>query len=203
VAAWRAIPTDEQIVWPCDVRGEPLPELPPLAEHWLRHWKRRLMARTDARRSRAWWSLFRTEGAAADAPRVVWADFGRRPRALVLATGHPAVPLNTCYVARCPTLDDARALAAILNSSIAAAWLHVLAEPARGNFRRYLGWTMARLPLPRDWPRARRLLAPRVAELEQRLDLDDIPPAELTRAVLRAYGLQPRAVAPLIAWTTP
>ncbi|MHB1863441.1 MAG: Eco57I restriction-modification methylase domain-containing protein [Gemmatimonadaceae bacterium] len=203
VAAWRAISTDEQIVWPCDARGEPLRELPPFAAHWLGHWKRRLMARTDARGSRAWWSLFRTEGAAADAPRVVWADFGRRPRALVLAAGHPAVPLNTCYVARCPSLDDARALAAILNSSIAAAWLHVLAEPARGNFRRYLGWTMARLPLPRDWPRARRLLAPRVAELDERPDLDDIPPAELTRAVLRAYALQPRALAPLIAWTTP
>lgn len=127
VLAWRPIPTDEQIVWPCDAGGAPLQELPPLAARWLGHSKRQLVARTDVRRSRPWWSLFRTEGAAADAPRVVWADFGRRPRALVLAVGHPAVPLNTCYVARCPSLDDARALAAILNSSLAAAWLHVLA----------------------------------------------------------------------------
>lgn len=78
----------------------------------------------------------------------------------------------------------------------------MLAEPARGNFRRYLGWTMARLPLPQDWPRARRLLAPLVADLDERPDLDDIPPAVLTHAVLRAYGLHPRTVAPLIAWTT-
>ncbi|OYV73924.1 MAG: hypothetical protein B7Z72_01400 [Gemmatimonadetes bacterium 21-71-4] len=203
VAAWQAIPTDEQIVWPCNARGEPLQKLPPLTAYWLGRWKRHLMARTDARRSRAWWSLFRTEGAAADAPRVVWADFGRRPRALVLAAGHPAVPLNTCYVARCPSLDDARALAAILNSSLAAAWLHVLAEPARGNFRRYLGWTMARLPLPRDWPRARRLLAPLVAQWDEQPDRDGVPPATLEQAVLKAYGLHPRAVAPLIAWTAP
>ena len=43
---------------------------------------------------------------------------------------------------------------------LVGAWLGILAEPARGGFHRYLGWTLALLPLPRDWPAAVRLLAP-------------------------------------------
>ncbi|HUX34909.1 MAG TPA: DNA methyltransferase [Gemmatimonadaceae bacterium] len=200
---WRVIPTAECVIWPHDARGVPLATLPPRATRWLARYKRRLLARSDARGGPVWWSLFRTEGAACDAPRVVWADFGRRPRALVLPSGNRAVPLNTCYVARCVDLDDARTLAAILNSVVAAAWLHALAEPARGGYRRYLAWTVARLPLPRDWPHARRLLAPLVADLEARGDRDDIPPAVLARAVLQAYRLRHRDIAPLLAWSAP
>lgn len=38
--------------------------------------------------------------------------------------------------------------------------LDALAEPARGGFRRYLGWAVARLPIPHDWARAREPHAP-------------------------------------------
>ena len=126
-----------------------------------------------------------------------WADFGRVPRAAVLAAGDPAVPLNTCYVARCPGLDDAYALAAVLNSPLAAAWLGAIAEPARGRFRRYLGWTMALLPLPSNWPCARALLAPLGAR-----GAAGEPPAEvaLLEAVTLAYGLRLRTVRPLLDW---
>jgi Eco57I restriction-modification methylase len=199
---WRVRPGAQAIIWPHDAAGLPLRELPPRAARWFAGYRRRLVQRSDARRTRAWWSLFRTEGAAHEWPRVVWADFGRRPRAVVLPAGHDAVPLNTCYVSRCAELDDARALAAILNSSLAAAWLGALAEPARGGFKRYLAWSMARLPLPRDWAHARRTLAPLVAESDGRPDTEGVPQRTLDRAVHAAYGLKPATLEPLLTWST-
>jgi Eco57I restriction-modification methylase len=190
----------DHIVWTCDQRGTPLAELPQRAARWLGRYKHRLRSRSDARNARRWWALFRTDGAACDVPRVVWADFGRRPRAAVLAAGDRSVPLNTCYVVRCADLADAYTLAAVLNSAIAAAWLNVLAEPARGGFHRYLAWTVARLPLPSDWPHARRTLAPLVGTLYERPDQHGIPQRVLTDAVLRAYRLPRQALAPLLDW---
>jgi hypothetical protein len=122
---------------------------------------------------------------------------GRELHALVLDRGDTTVPLNSCYVARCPTLDDALALAALLRSPIAAAWLSALAEPARGGYSRFLGWTVSLLPLPRDWPRARAILAPVGA-----LVADGSPhdARALLRAALDAYALRPADVRPLLAW---
>ena len=202
VTPWRAGTGAECIIWPYHANGTPLSELPPLAARWIGRHRRRLLARADARGSRIWWTLFRTESAAADTPRVVWADFGRRPRAAVIPAGSDTVPLNTCYVARCADIEDARTLAAILNSPVAAAWLHALAEPARGGFRRYLAWTIARLPMPRDWAGARRILAPIAADLERQRDPEGVSPSLLANAVLRAYGLRRGDVAPLLAWST-
>jgi hypothetical protein len=122
---------------------------------------------------------------------------GRTPRALVLREGDRTVPLNSCYVLPCSELTDALAIAAILNSTIAAAWLGVLAEPARGGYRRYMAWTVSLLPLPRDWAGARALLAP----LAERGSFGE-PPAigELDAAVLRTYHVRPADVAPLLTW---
>ena len=184
-------------MWTHAPTGLPLPALPPAAVRWLAPWRRRLTARADLRGTRAWWSLFRTEGATASSPRVVWSDFGRSPRAAVIAAGDPTVPLNSCYVLACPDLDDALALAALLNSRLAAAWLNAIAEPARGGWHRYLGWTMSLLPLPSDWARARSILAP----LAERAACDSAPTdAELLDAVCRAYRLKRVDVAPLLAW---
>lgn len=196
--AWtRASAAPDAIVWTHDRRGVPAPELPAETQSWLQRWRRRLEMRADGRGGR-WWALFRTEAAASDRARVVWGDIGRTPRAVVLPAGDPTVPLNTCYVVRAPSADDAHALAALLNSRVASAWLGVLAEPARGGYRRFLGWTCARLPLPRDWPRARALLAPL-----GRAGAGGQAPADatLTHAVLSAYGVEPEHVAPLLAWS--
>ena len=107
------------------------------------------------------------------------------------------MPLNSCYVLPCADPADAQALAALLNSTLAAAWLGALAEPARGGYRRYLAWTVALLPLPRDWPRARALLSP----LAERAARGEEPAAgELDAAVLRAYRVRPADMAPLLAW---
>ena len=164
---------------------------------WLAPWRTRLAGRSDSRSGARWWSLYRTESAAADVSRVVWSDFGRTPRAAVLPAGLRAVPLNSCYVARCAEPDDAPALAALLNSALAAAWLALVSEPARGGYHRYLGWTMALLPLPRDWERARDILAPMALRAATGLPPE---PSELLDAVIRAYRVRPADMAPLLAW---
>jgi hypothetical protein len=172
------------------VDGGPLAKLPAGLTKWLAPHRRALIARSDARNAARWWSLFRTEAAAFDKPRVGWADIGRRVRAIVLTEGNETVPLNTCYVARCPTLDDANALCALLNSPLASAWLSVVAEQARGGYRRYLGWSMALLPLPKDWSRQRTLLA------SAAVGGDD----DLLEAAITAYGLRRKDVEPLLIW---
>ena len=163
---------------------------------WFRLWRRTLEARTDSRGAR-WWELFRTEAARGTSARVVWADVARRPRATVLATGDDTVPLNSCYVTRCRDDEDAIAFAALLNSPLAAAWLSLIAEPARGSYRRFLGWTMALLPIPHDWPRARALLAP----LGRRGMQGDAPSdAELLAAAVRAFRVRSADIEPLVSW---
>jgi hypothetical protein len=142
--------------------------------------------------------LFRTEAAASTHARVVWSDIGKAPKAAVIPKGNDAVPLNTCYVARCRDEIDAHLLAVILNSKLAASWAALLAEPARGGYHRFMGWTMSLLPLPKQWADARRILAPvGIAAANGTFPTDD----ELTQLVLRAYGLVSCDVAPLIEWS--
>ena len=198
VRRWRAPAGREWIVWTHGRDGRPLRTLPPATGRWLARWRASLAGRSDAGANAAWWSLFRTEGAASDRPRVVWADVSRGPRAAVLAAGSPVIPLNTCYVMRCRDDADAATLVALLNSPLVAAWLDALAEPARGGYRRYLAWTIACVPVPQDWQRARDVLAPLGARA-----VAGEPPgdAELLAAAGDAYGLGPRVVAPLVEWT--
>jgi hypothetical protein len=95
-------------------------------------------------------------------------------------------------------VPDALALAAILNSALASAWLAILAEPARGGYRRYLGWTLSLFPLPASWERARDALAP----IGQRAMAGNPPcDSELLDAVTHAYGLRASHVAALLDWS--
>jgi hypothetical protein len=197
VRQWRSRPTDEALIWTHDMLDAPCVHLPSGVSSWLAPWRRRLEARADAHARGRWWALFRTEAARDDRPRVVWSDIGRTPRALVLQAGDRTVPLNSCYVVRAPSHDDALALCCLLNSPVAAAWLAAIAEPARGGYHRYLGWTLARLPIPRDWPHAVAILAPLA-----RAAIAGSPPdpSTLADAVIRAYRLRARAIAPLLTW---
>ena len=196
VTAWSIPASRSAILWTHEA-GRPLRALPPLTARWLAPWRRQLMNRTDLRGGAAWWTLFRTEAADSSRPRVVWSDFGRSPRAALLPAGDPTVPLNTCYVIACDDDVDALALTALLNSPVAAAVLNTIAEPARGGWKRYLAWTVALLPLPHDWPRARCILAP----LTTRALLGRIPTGEeLLLAACHAYRLRRSDVAPLVAW---
>lgn len=197
LGAWKVTGHSEYIVWPYSENGQLLRELPPLGRAWLQAFRDALIQRTDLHGSRRWWSVFRTEGAAFDQHRVVWADFGLRPRAMVLPENERFVPLNTCYIVRINRLDDACALAAILNGPLATAWLNAIAEPARGGYRRYLGWTMAMLPVPPRWGRVRKVLAP----LGERAMEGDLPTAgELLDASLEAFRIRLERVQPLLDW---
>lgn len=197
VRRWRAEPSDEWILWTHGPDGRPVSKLAPAACRWLTRWRVVLSARSDARGNGAWWSLFRIDGAGADRPRVVWADVSRGPRACVLPAGSPLVPLNTCYVLRCRDDSDAAAVVALLNSPLMSCWLDGIAEPARGGFRRYMAWTVARMPVPHDWARAREILAP----IGARAVRGDVPgDPELLDAACRAFGLSVRGVAPLLEW---
>ncbi len=198
VRAWSANADDSAVVWTHDVQDAPMKQLPAGAAAWLAPWRRQLESRADAARSPRWWSLFRTDAARSHLPRVVWSDIGKSPRALVLLPGDATVPINSCYVARTPSLDDAYALAALLNSPVAAAWLATIAEPARGGYHRYLGWTLARLPIPLDWPRAVSILAPLAREA---LDGDVPDAATLTDAAIRAYRVRSVDIEPLLTWS--
>jgi len=195
---WTLTGPREYLVWPHDEHDRPRRELPPLARRWLLPFRDMLSARSDLHGRIPWWSVFRTESASHSNPRVAWADFGLTPRAIVLEAGESFVALNSCYVVSCATRADANALATLLNSSLTAAWLNSLAEPARGGYRRYLGWTLSLLPIPGEWNRARALLAP-LGEQAMRGEIasDD----EMLRAVLDAYQLDFADVQALLSWT--
>jgi hypothetical protein len=198
IRRWKLAPPPEQIIWTHNERG-PLKKLPPRATQWLSRWRGELELRTDARGRAQWWRIFRTESAIATSPRVAWSDFGKSPRAAVLEANDPTVLLNSCYVAHCNDLIDAYTLAALLNSPVVAAWLNALAEPARGGYRRYLGWTVALMPVPIDWARARRFLGP----LAERAVRGKIPGADaLLDATLRAYRVHEIDVEPLLLWNS-
>jgi hypothetical protein len=198
LSAWRITGRREYIVWP---HGDNMPRqaLPPLARGWLLPFRDQLCGRSDLHGRLPWWTVFRTESARPERPRVIWADFGLNPRAIVIEPNDPVVPLNSCYAISCDRLDDAQSLAALLNGPLVSAWLNVLAEPARGGYRRYLGWTVSLLPLPTDWEYARQQLAP----LGARAMLGDVPgDAELLAAALEAYRLALADVQPLLSWTS-
>jgi hypothetical protein len=200
LTSWRRSPANDLILWTHGADGDPLPHLPSSAEQWLAPWRRRLQERSDARRGTRWWSVFRTESARCDRPRVVWGDVGRAPRAALVEAGDPVVPINSCYALPCDDECDALALVAWINSPLARSWLAALAEPARGGYHRYLGWTMALLPLPGDWERARMVLRPLAARAAEGRPPDD---GELLEACLDAAHLRHRDVAPLLGWMLP
>jgi hypothetical protein len=195
--AWKTVGQREYLVWPhCD-DNPPRNDLPPLARRWLLPFRDQLAARADLHGRSPWWTVFRTESARHQRARVVWADFGISPRAMVVEPGDSIVPLNTCYAVSCDTLADAHGLAALLNSSLVSTWLNVVAEPARGGYRRYLGWTMSLLPVPSEWEWARERLAP----LGVRAMSGDVPSDdELLAGVLDAYRVTLADIQPLLSW---
>lgn len=192
-------PGDLRILWTHGADGAALRTLPPRTSRWFARYRRELESRKDARTKQPWWTLFRTEAARSESARLVWADLGRSLRTTILPPGDPTVPLNSCYVMRLNSLVDAHALDALLTSPIAAAWLDAIAEPARGGWRRFLGWTVGALPVPENWERARIPLAQ-----YWRAQQTKAPPSpeEHLTVVADAYGIPLQTLIPLLGWRT-
>jgi len=143
VTAWRCRPR-RYVLWTHGIDGQPLARLPSeLSERLSRH-EERLRRRADYRAGPPW-QLFRT-GLGFAAHRVVWPDIGRRLTAAVPAPEF--VPLNTVYGIATRDALDAAALAALFNSCWLTALARLVADPARGGFRRFNARVVRGLPVP-------------------------------------------------------
>ncbi|HEV8305118.1 MAG TPA: hypothetical protein VGQ25_09175 [Gemmatimonadales bacterium] len=140
---WRC-ETRRYVLWTHGPDGRPLARLPAtLAAHLAPHLER-LRRRADYRAG-APWQLFRT-GLATAPHRVVWADLGRRLAAAV--PDADVVPLNTVYGIATRDAADAVALSALFNSRWLTALARLVADPARGGFRRFNAGVVRALPIP-------------------------------------------------------
>ena len=139
-----------RILWTHDAAGRPLERVPPRAQRHFAQHEPALRARADYVRGPAW-TLFRVPGASGE-HRVVWADLALCLSAVPLTgAGKRIVALNTCYVIRTRTADDAHAVAAWLNSTWIRALARSTATPASAGYARFAARTVNELPL---YPRA-------------------------------------------------
>jgi hypothetical protein len=132
------------LIWTHGFDGRALTQLPASLADLLHAHIPRLHRRSDYRRGPPW-QLFRV-GLAIAPYRVVWPDLARRLLAAVPAPA--AVPLNTVYGIATRSIDDAHALAALLNSRWVSALASLHADPARGGFRRFNASVVRDLPIP-------------------------------------------------------
>lgn len=143
IAAWRCRPR-RYVLWTHGADGLPLARLPREITELLSPHDARLRRRADYRAGPPW-QLFRT-GLAFATHRVVWPDLGRRLAAAVPAV--ELVPLNTVYGIATRDAADAAALAALFNSCWLTALARLVADPARGGFRRFNARVVRGLPVP-------------------------------------------------------
>ena len=143
ITAWRCRPR-RYVLWTHGADGEPLARLPRAITDRLSRHEERLRRRADYKGGPPW-QLFRT-GLGFAPHRVIWADLGRRLVAAVPAV--ELVPLNTVYGIATRDAPDAAALAALFNSIWLTALARLVADPARGGFRRFNARVVRGLPVP-------------------------------------------------------
>ena len=143
LSAWHA-ESRVHLIWTHGPDGCARRQLPAGLAELLKPHVSRLLRRSDYRRGPPW-QLFRV-GLASAPFRVVWPDLARRLLAAVPSAA--AVPLNTVYGIATRTLDDALAVAALLNSRWLSALAALHADPARGGFRRFNATVVRDLPVP-------------------------------------------------------
>ena len=121
--------------------------------------------------------------------KVVWKDLSRGLAAAVL--GHsqqiagravPLIPNQTLYVLDAKSVEEARVIAALMNSTIFGALALCTAERAKDSHFRYFGRTIAAIPLPRV-PRGSAVWC-ELAQLARRGD-----GAEIDAVVAAQYGV--------------
>src|SRR5213078_2887742 len=84
--------------------------------------------------------------------KVAWKDVSRGMAAVVLPDvierSIPLIPNQTLYFVDAVSLDEAYAICAVLNSTVADALLLAVSERAKDAHFRYFGRTVGRMPLP-------------------------------------------------------
>ena len=183
IAAWHCQPR-RHLLWTHGTDGLPLARLTVELRAQLSRHEERLRRRADYRAGPPW-QLFRT-GLGCAAHRVVWPDLGRRLAAAVPAP--ELVPLNTVYGIATRDRADAAALAALFNSCWLTALARLVADPARGGFRRFNACVVRGLPIP---PRD----AATWAELTRRGERCE-PTDDLVADAFQLDGTDRRALAP-------
>lgn len=176
VRRWKAEAT-EWMLWP-----------PAAGWHGTPRWLRRLAKSRKVEPSALRLSYVRPEH---HGIKVAWKDVSRGMCAAVLpessrigARNFPLIPNQTLYVLDAASLDEAYALAALLNSTIADALLLCTAERAKDAHYRYFGRTVARIPLPVVSEMEKLVRASRRAHLGS---IDAVP--EIERIAAEAYGV--------------
>ena len=142
------------LLWTHDDGGRVLPQLPAAINSYLSRHRRLLERRVDLRPGQPFWTIFRTSPEKWGR-RVAWRDIASSPNAVVIPPevsflDHqaPLIGLNTVYQIAVASGEDAHLLAAVLNSTVARSYLKAIAERASGGYFRFLGWTVALLPIP-------------------------------------------------------
>jgi hypothetical protein len=143
IGPWECHPS-RYLLWTHGDDGSPLPQLPRFVRERLERHEDRLRQRADYRVGPPW-QLFRTALGVAT-HRVVWADLSRRLNAVVPAPQF--VPLNTAYGIATHDAADAAALCALFNSRWLTALARLVADPARGGYRRFNARVVRGLPVP-------------------------------------------------------
>lgn len=148
IGVWQCRPA-RHVLWTYGADGMPLPRLSREFSERLSTHEERLRLRADYRGGPPW-QLFRTALGFAR-HRVIWPDLSRRLAAVVPPP--EVVPLNTVYGIATRDSADAAALAALFNSCWLTALARLVADPARGGFRRFNARVVGGLPVPsRDSP---------------------------------------------------
>ncbi|HVR43313.1 MAG TPA: DNA methyltransferase [Thermoanaerobaculia bacterium] len=133
--------------------------------------------------------------------KVVWKDISRGMSAAAVPPETEfegrrvaLVPNQTVYCAEVPNMEQAHLAAALLNSTLAGAWLASVADRAKDSHFRYFGRTVAGLPVPQlDREAERRLagLAGRAAagaRVEREIDLELARAFEISDREMRLLG---------------
>ena len=123
--------------------------------------------------------------------KVAWKDLSRGVAAAVLpdvvhvdGQAFPLIPNQTLYAIDTASLDEAYAIAAVLNSSVAGALLIAVAERAKDAHYRYFGRTVAALPWPDLRPDGDRL-----SRLSRRAHVGANVMRQIDEVVAGAYGV--------------
>ncbi|HWC72555.1 MAG TPA: N-6 DNA methylase [Gemmatimonadales bacterium] len=143
VRPWHCEPR-RFVMWTHGLNGKPLRRLPEALRNLLAPHAERLRRRADYQGG-VEWQLFRTSLGIARY-RVVWPDLGKRLAAAV--PDRDVVPLNTVYGIATRRARDAVSLAALFNSRWLTALARLVADPARGGFRRFNARVVRGLPVP-------------------------------------------------------